>query len=61
MDRFEQGLPDPQVAVVVDMCLGCGGEIYYGQEVVKYGDEGLCCNFRCLAESMNAEKTTAGE
>lgn len=60
MDRFEQGAPDPQHAEVVDNCLGCGGEIYRGQEVVKYGD-GLCCNFRCLGTAMNAEKTTAGE
>ncbi|MCM3131846.1 hypothetical protein M3629_03570 [Paenibacillus polysaccharolyticus] len=60
MDRFEQGAPDPQHAEVVDDCLGCGGEIYRGQEVVKYGD-GLCCNFRCLGVAMNAEKTTAGE
>ncbi|MFK0524799.1 hypothetical protein ACINKY_21600 [Paenibacillus illinoisensis] len=61
MNRFEQGLPDPQAAEVVDECLGCGGEIYRGQEVVKYGDEGLCCNFRCLGVAMNAENTTAGE
>lgn len=58
--RFEQGLPDPQEAEVVDECLGCHAEIYAGQEVVQFGD-GLCCNYRCLATAMGAVVITVGE
>jgi len=33
LDRFAQGLPDPQEAEVKAYCEGCGGEIYEGEEV----------------------------
>jgi hypothetical protein len=33
LDRFSQGLADPQEARVVGECAGCGGEIYEGEEV----------------------------
>lgn len=59
MDRFEQGLPDPQEAEVIDYC-PCGGEIYVGQNVVRKGNE-LYCSFECLAGSMGAVTIMAGE
>lgn len=60
LDRFEQGLPDPQEAKVIEECLGCGNEIYEGQDVVHYGDE-LYCNYKCLADAFGATRITAGE
>ena len=60
MDRFSQGLPDPQDAEVIDHCLDCGSEIYVGQAAVKYGD-GLVCNYRCLASAIGAVTITVGE
>lgn len=62
MDRFEQGLKDPQEAEVVAYCANpsCEGEIYEGQAVVTYGDD-LCCNFGCLAKLLGAVEMTVGE
>ncbi len=60
MDRFEQGLSDQQEAPVIDYCLGCTGEIYKGQEVLKFGD-GLVCDGDCLIKALDAHYTTAGD
>lgn len=30
----------------------CLKRINYGQSAVKYGQYGLCCNFKCLSEAM---------
>ena len=34
--------------------LKCRKKIYFGQDAVKYGSLGLCCTFKCLAETMAA-------
>ncbi|MEK5058605.1 hypothetical protein BK126_03170 [Paenibacillus sp. FSL H7-0326] len=62
MDRFEQGLPDPQEADVIEYCANetCGNEIYQGEKAVTYGDA-LCCSFKCVAVIMGAYEITAGE
>lgn len=37
---------------VVCQCLACPKPIKKGQQVVKYADHGLCCNFKCLSYYM---------
>jgi len=60
MDRFEQGLTDPQEAKVFCECMYCGGEIYEGQVHTVAGNESYC-NMKCFAESIGAVTITAGE
>lgn len=59
MDRFEQGLPDPQEAKVVGYCDECSGEFYEGQEVLTIGQDRVC-NFKCLVSYIGAETITVG-
>ena len=33
LDRFAQGLPDPQNVAPLQYCHACGGEIYPGEDV----------------------------
>lgn len=33
LNRFAQGLPDPQDVAPVEFCEACGGEIYPGEDV----------------------------
>jgi hypothetical protein len=60
MERFSQGLFDPQEVVVVDHCEECGGEIYFGQ-IATTMDETLFCNDKCLFENLGVVTITAGE
>lgn len=60
MDRFEQGLPDPQEMKVVGHCDECGGEIYEGQTVISFGADRLC-NSDCLINYLGAVTISAGE
>ncbi|WP_421136144.1 hypothetical protein [Staphylococcus warneri] len=53
-------MSDQQEAPVIDYCLGCTGEIYKGQEVLKFGD-GLVCDGDCLIKALDAHYTTAGD
>lgn len=59
MDRFSQGLADPQEATVIDHCEECGGEIYDGQNATLL-NETLFCNDRCLFNYLGAATITAG-
>lgn len=61
MDRFEQGLPDPQEAEVFGYCDDCDGEIYKGQEYVRVGTEAIFCSLKCYALASGAIEITAGE
>lgn len=62
MDRFEQGLPDPQQAKVVAICANpaCDGEIYEGQYVDHFDTTLYCCT-RCLFETEGTVITVEGE
>lgn len=60
MDRFSQGLPDPQEAKVVDSCEECWGVIYEGQQVWKVGSDVFCCR-GCMLTNVGAVTLTAGE
>jgi hypothetical protein len=60
LDRFAQGLPDPQAKAAskelpVDECAndGCQAWIYSGDKVWRY-DGDLYCKFKCLTEAMGA-------
>lgn len=52
LDRFSQGLCDPQEAPVVATCEACGGEIYEGELV--YSISGDIIHPDCLAEHTGA-------
>ncbi|MGG4032985.1 hypothetical protein ABEV74_04645 [Paenibacillus cisolokensis] len=61
MDRFEQGLPDPQEKPVdpigeceYDECLP---PIYAGQKIWKRGNEWYC-SCKCMARAMGAVTMT---
>jgi hypothetical protein len=60
MDRFTQGLPDPQEAKVFDHCEECGGEIYHGQ-LATHMNGTLFCSDKCLFHYLGAVTITAGE
>ena len=60
MDRFAQGIADPQEAKVETECMYCGQEIYSGETFITVGDEPYC-NFKCFAESFGAITITAGD
>ncbi|SDH85578.1 hypothetical protein SAMN04489735_10854 [Aneurinibacillus thermoaerophilus] len=48
MDRFSQGLADPQETHVVGECLSCGGEVYEGEEVWEVEGEYLHDGYDCI-------------
>lgn len=51
LDRFAQGLKDPQEETPVAHCAECDGELYEGDQVVEC--EGQCfCDRECLASYL---------
>ncbi|CDN41689.1 hypothetical protein [Paenibacillus sp. P22] len=62
LDRFAQGLPDPQEhqPEPISECenLECSKPIYAGQKIWKHGADHYC-SLRCLAESIGASDVTA--
>ena len=58
LDRFSQGLPDPQDAEVMAYCKGCGGEIYEGEDVYVVEGEILHAERECLFQYINPDRTT---
>ncbi|MGG3320942.1 hypothetical protein ABER36_24155, partial [Brevibacillus centrosporus] len=65
LDRFGQGLPDPQEEtespeLPVDECANdeCQTWIYRGDKVWRY-DGDLYCKLRCLAKAMGAVEMKA--
>ena len=61
LDRFAQGLPDPQDAEVMAYCEGCGGEIYPGEEVYVIDGEILHSEWECLMEYIGVRIMTIEE
>lgn len=61
LDRFSQGLPDPQDAKVMAYCESCRREIYEGEDVyVVYGTI-LHADWECLYRYIDPELTTIEE
>jgi hypothetical protein len=61
LDRFAQGLPDPQEAEVKAYCEGCGGEIYEGEDVYVVEGEILHAERECLVQYIDPEIKTIEE
>lgn len=61
MDRFSQGLPDPQDEECEEIsCAACLCDIEPGDSIWNCGGE-ICCSADCAARHMGAEEGTAGE
>ena len=61
LDRFAQGLPDPQEAEVKAYCEGCGGEIYEGEDVYVVDGVILHAEWDCLYRYIDPELKTVEE
>ncbi|CAM5794771.1 hypothetical protein [Brevibacillus borstelensis] len=61
MDRFSQGLPDPQATPnePIDECANdsCQKDIFEGDKVWNY-DGDLYCSGKCLAQALGAVEMT---
>lgn len=61
LDRFAQGLPDPQDAKVMAECAGCGCQIYQGSRVyvvkgnILHADD-ACLNAYIMPDIMTVEE-----
>jgi len=55
LDRFSQGLPDPQDADVLAYCEGCGREIYEGEDVYRVGSDILHADRECLVQYIEPD------
>lgn len=54
LDRFSQGLPDPQEAKIIDRCSYCGLEIYENDFYITL-ERDCYCKFDCLINALGAE------
>ena len=62
LDRFSQGLPDPQAAPVAAHCAACDGEVYDGDLVyVVPGGDILHGDTECLVDYIGASLISAEE
>lgn len=61
LDRFSQGLPDPQETKVMAYCEGCGGEIYPGEDVYRINGDILHNDWECLARYIDPEVMSVEE
>lgn len=61
LDRFSQGLPDPQEADVKAYCTGCGGEIYENEDVYVVNGEILHKDLECLEQYIDPVIVTVEE
>ena len=61
LDRFAQGLPDPQEAEVKASCEACGGEIYEGEDVYYVNGVILHADWDCLYQYIDPEFMTVEE
>ena len=61
LDRFSQGLPDPQDADVLAYCEGCRGEIYQGEDVYIADGVILHAEWECLVQYIDPEVMTIEE
>jgi len=61
LDRFSQGMPDPQEAKVMAYCKGCVKEIYEGEDVYVVDGEILHAEWECLVQYIDPEVKTIEE
>jgi hypothetical protein len=61
LDRFSQGIPDPQDAEVITYCEGCGREIYTGEDVYVVNGAILHAEWECLRDYVDPELKTVEE
>ena len=61
LDRFAQGLPDPQEAEVKAYCEACGGEIYEGEDVYVVDGVILHAEWDCLHQYIDPDFMTVEE
>ena len=61
LDRFAQGLPDPQEALPLEQCQGCGGEIYPGEDVYVVDGYILHSDPDCLVKYIDPEEKSIEE
>jgi len=61
LDRFSQGIPDPQDAEVMTYCEGCGGEIYPGEDVYCVNGDIIHAEWECLVQYIDPEVKTIEE
>ena len=59
LDRFSQGLPDPQEEEPVGECEGCGGEIYASDLVYNIEGTLVHVDLECLEEFYHLIKVLA--
>ena len=61
LDRFSQGLPDPQEAPVMATCEACGGEIYEGELIWLIENEIIHYRLECLERMLDLQAMTVEE
>lgn len=63
VDRFSQGLPDPQVSFeqLIGYCVVCGCEIYPDDDVLEIDGLMICGEQECLLKYVGGRKLKAGE
>ena len=58
LDRFSQGLPDPQDVEPLETCQACGAEIYPGDEVWVVDGYAICEHGPCLEGLLKPQRMT---
>ena len=61
LDRFSQGLPDPQEAKTMCYCQGCGGNIYPGEDVYVIDGDITHNDWECLVQYIDPVVKTIEE
>ena len=61
LDRFSQGLPDPQEAEIMCHCFACGGEIYEGEYIYVVDGFIIHRNSECLLKHVDPIEETVEE
>ncbi len=61
LDRFAQGLPDPQDAPVLANCEACSGEIYPGEYVYVLNECIVHADVNCLLAYLDLKAMTIEE
>jgi len=61
LNRFSQGLADPQEAKIMAHCAGCDGEIYEGEDVYRVNEAILHNDWECLVRYIDPEVMTVEE
>lgn len=61
LDRFAQGLPDPQDVAAVEECQGCGRAIYPGEDVYVVDGYILHAAWECLVDHLGLQVMTVEE